>query len=243
MTITTRQRDFLGKLLDLYREANEPIHYSVIAERLGVTPFSAYDMMKLLEKKGLVRAVYRVATGSGRPGRSTIAFAPTSRAHAAMRLFGGWKADLSEWEETKERILRNLRTPGNEAFLARLLETIPDCSSPLLYCTETITALLLQLQQIRERAAEASTSRLRLPALRDLLPQGRMALGTLAGLGVGTLLSQRLERPSRENLLEYVGKYQHYLSQLSEEHIATLSDFLQEALLSIESASTPSSPP
>lgn len=51
MKITRRQEDFIRKLLDLYRESEGPIHYSELAERLGVNRFTAYDMLRLLEEK------------------------------------------------------------------------------------------------------------------------------------------------------------------------------------------------
>ncbi|HID63423.1 MAG TPA: Lrp/AsnC family transcriptional regulator, partial [Anaerolineae bacterium] len=36
MKLTGRQKMFLSRFLDLYREAEEPLHYTVVAERLGV---------------------------------------------------------------------------------------------------------------------------------------------------------------------------------------------------------------
>ncbi len=234
MTLTARQRQFLSKLLDLFLEAQEPIHYSVVAQRLGVNPFTAYDMMKLLERKGLVRAVYRLPPNHNSPGRSTIAFVPTPKAHAAMRLLGGRTASHAEWEATKQSILQNLRTRADQEFLNELLENLPERSSPLIFCTEVITALILQLQQARSRATETRIARLHVPDLRALLPNDRIGLSMLAGLSVGSLLSQRLERPSTDRLLGHVRSYQRYLSVLSEENIGNLSDFLQEVLLSIE---------
>jgi len=56
--LTPRQQAFLDKLFELYRESNGPIHYTVVAERLGVNKFSAYDMLKLLEKKGVAGSSY-----------------------------------------------------------------------------------------------------------------------------------------------------------------------------------------
>lgn len=50
MKLTGRQREFLGKFLDLYQEARQPLHYPVVAERLGVSPMTAYDMFRLLEE-------------------------------------------------------------------------------------------------------------------------------------------------------------------------------------------------
>ncbi len=52
MELTRHQEDFIHKLLDFYCELHEPFHYSQLAERLGISPFIAYDMLRLFEKKG-----------------------------------------------------------------------------------------------------------------------------------------------------------------------------------------------
>jgi len=51
MEITRRQEDFIVKIIDLYRELQGPFHYTYVAERLGINPFTAYDMLRLLAKK------------------------------------------------------------------------------------------------------------------------------------------------------------------------------------------------
>ena len=54
MKLTRRQEEFVVNLIDLNRELDGPIHYSTLAERLGVSPFTAYDMLCVLEEKGMV---------------------------------------------------------------------------------------------------------------------------------------------------------------------------------------------
>ncbi len=69
MKLTKRQDAFIKNLLDLYMEAKEPIHYTVLAERLGVSRFTAYDMLRVLEDKGFVRSEYRLSD-KAKTGRS-----------------------------------------------------------------------------------------------------------------------------------------------------------------------------
>ena len=45
MKLTRRQTTFVERLVDLYHEAQGPIHYSTLARRLGVSRFTAYDML------------------------------------------------------------------------------------------------------------------------------------------------------------------------------------------------------
>ena len=78
--LTPRQRAFLDNLLELYREGRAPVHYSELAKRLGVNRFSAYDMLKVLEKKGLASASYTLRSAAAAqpgPGRSIVVFSPT----------------------------------------------------------------------------------------------------------------------------------------------------------------------
>ena len=78
MTLTHRQRTFLHRLLDVYPDhRDEPVHYSTVAQALGVSNTTAYEMMKLLEKKGYVSSEYRLPDRHRGPGRSQVLFRPT----------------------------------------------------------------------------------------------------------------------------------------------------------------------
>lgn len=67
MKLTGRQRAFLGKFLDLYREVQAPLHYSDVAEAFGVAKNTAYGMLRVLEKRGLVHSVRAKGQGTSRP--------------------------------------------------------------------------------------------------------------------------------------------------------------------------------
>jgi DNA-binding MarR family transcriptional regulator len=60
ITLTPRQGTFLRALGELCRAEGQAVHYSSVAMRLGVSRFSAYDMLKVLEEKGYARYVYIV---------------------------------------------------------------------------------------------------------------------------------------------------------------------------------------
>ena len=120
MKLTGRQEAFIRNMLDLSRELNGPIHYSVLAERMGVSPITAYDMLRFLEEKGLVTSQYQRAAGKSRPGRSAVVFVPTRRASQPMAQMKGVPAD--DWEATKELLLENVRKrDGPDCELAREL--------------------------------------------------------------------------------------------------------------------------
>lgn len=88
MKLTRRQEEFVKKLLELKQEFDGPIHYSLLAERLGVSPFTAYDMLCLLEAKGYVTSAYQLPPDKCGPGRAERVFYPGEMAyvHAQRRL-------------------------------------------------------------------------------------------------------------------------------------------------------------
>ena len=228
MKLTPRQITFLHKLLDLYGERQGPIHYSLLAQQLGVNKFSAYDMLKLLEHKGMAASEYSLARQKPGPGRSMVLFYPTKKAFELLRSFASETSAVEEWQQIKEGILRRLQE-GKENykdFLNELLAKIPETRSPLIYCTQMTTALVLTLSDVQERVTGLTP----IKSILASASSARLQLGTLAGLSWGSSLAGRMESPLVENLLSHTRRYQTYLSSLSEESLEKLADFMGEAL-------------
>jgi hypothetical protein len=249
-SLTARQRAFLDKLLELYREHKGPVHYSAVAERLGVNRFSAYDMLRVLEEKGFASSSYALADGHSGPGRSLVVFAPTSQAVAVMLAQNGDEARLGEdWPTVRERVLsrlRRAREANPRELLNELLTRLPEASAPLTFCTEMIGALLLNMQRVRAKAGGLNPFR----ALAALRTGDAAQLETLAGLSVGVALSADDEAgeytgeageytgeadPSlAKRLLVHAHRYQTSLSRLSAEARSALVQFLEEALEALD---------
>ena len=231
MKLTGRQRDFLSKFLDLYQEAQQPIHYSAVAERLGVSPLTAYDMLRLLEERGLVASQYVLPREGGR-GRSNIVFSPTPRAIQLMAELAGDAWDREEWEAVKARILQALREGKGTDYqdlLEELLLRLPERKSPMLYATEMITAVLLSLHQLKEEKADDLFEHLRALGLPE-----EVGLHALAGLTMALTFAERANRRIASRLLSYSRKYQDHLARLSSENKRRLSEFTQEVMRIIE---------
>jgi len=235
--LTPRQHTFLDKLLELCWEHKGPVHYSDVARRLSVNRFSAYDMLKVLEKKGLVSSSYVLAAGHSGPGRSMVVFAPTPQAVTVL----GRGADNAllglgeDWQRVCERVLSRLRkargTNPREA-LNELLARLPETKAPLTFCTQMIGALLLNMQRAQARAGGLNPFR----ALAALRADDDTELETLAGLSVGATLSTDDESSSAltQRLLDQAHRYQATLSRLSGEARAALIQFLEEALEALD---------
>lgn len=240
--LTARQQAFLDKLLELYRERKGPVHYSVVAERVGVSRFSAYDMLKVLEKKGFAASSYTlrsaVAAASGShpgPGRSMVVFAPTPTATELLTDDEGDVRQGEDWHRVREHVLGKLsQARGTNAWeaLNDLLARLPETSAPLTFCTEMIGALLLNLQRVRARAGGLNPFR----ALDYFRTHDAAELETLASFSVGVALSSDNEtnQSLTRRLLNHVHHYQANLSRLSEESRTALVDFLEEALEALD---------
>ena len=228
MKLTGRQRDFLSKVLDIYREAHQPLHYSTIAKRLGISPITAYDMLRLLEERGLVASEYALPKKGAR-GRSSIVFYPTEKAAEVIAQLAGEVWEREEWETVKERILQALREGKGTDYqdlLEELLLRIPERRSPMLFLTEMITAAILVLYQLKEEVKAHAV----FENLRTLGLPGEFALTALSGLVIGLTFMERAHQRFRTLLLSYARRYQEYLAQLTVENKRLLSDFVQEVL-------------
>jgi DNA-binding PadR family transcriptional regulator len=227
MKLTGRQQAFLGDFLDLYREERDSLHYTIVAERLGIGRITAYEMLRLLEEKGLVTSEYVMPTSG--PGRSTIVFRPTERGEALMRQLAGETWDREEWETVKAHVIQSLQAgPGDdyEPLLEEILLRLSERPSPLVYTAEMVTAIILSLHQIRE---DASASRL-WEQLRALGLPEEVGLNALAGVAVGLSLVERANRRLTRKLLSYTRQYQETLAGLNAESRQRLSEFTAEVM-------------
>ncbi len=231
MRMTERQRAFLEQFWELYREVKAPLHYSAVADKLKVSKISAYDMLRLLKRKGMVASQYLLPKKRAGPGRSMIVFYPTKRAAALLSPRLTEEPEWKEWEQLKDSILRAVKKGRGEyeQILDELLSRIPDRKSPLLYSTEMITAIVLQMCQLKEEA------RVRLLTdARRLMSTGESGLSALAGLPVGLTFVEEANRSFTNKLLSCVERYQEYLTKLSAESKKALSDFFLEVVRAVE---------
>ncbi len=228
MKLTGRQKDFLDQFLDLYRESNHPLHYAALADSLGVSKPTAYDMLRVLEERGLVVSEYVLPEGGG-PGRSSIVFRPTDEAARVMTQASGERWDREEWEQARGNILQSLREvkgPDYQNLLDEILSRIPERKSPMLYVTEMITAAILNLNQIKEEAEAKGLFK----NLRSLGFPGELGLNALAGLNLGLTMVEKANRRVTTLLVSYTQRYQDHLARLSAENKKRVSEFAQEVM-------------
>jgi DNA-binding MarR family transcriptional regulator len=234
MELTFRQKVFLSKLLDLYREIQEPFHYSLIAKRLGLSGSTAYDMLRLLEQKGMVGSEYATPKVTSGPGRSSILFFPTAEAIELFSRLAGESQEQEEWEEIKTHILQSLRQGKASEYqdlLRELLTRIPEAGSPLVRCAEVITALLLSLREARHKLGWQNPVSMLLGA-----PVTKLGMSILAGLVLGLSLVDRRVQRLLGDFQKYTDKYEASLQELNPESLIALHQFSQDVLRILKTA-------
>jgi energy-coupling factor transport system substrate-specific component len=232
MGMTERQKAFLEQFWELYREARAPVHYSVVAEKLRISNISAYDMLRLLKRKGMVASQYLLPKKQRGPGRSTVVFYPTQRAKALFRrASAAEEGERREWEDLREKILNGLRRRKGEydEMLDEIVSRIPDRHSPMLHSTEVMTAIVLQVCELGGEARERF-----LVEVGKLMAAGESGLSALAGLPLGLMLADGADRGLAGRLLSHVERYQEDLSRLSAESKKALSEFFLEIVKTVE---------
>lgn len=233
ITLTRRQRTFLEKLKELHRRSRKPVHYATVAQELGVSRFSAYDMLQVLESKGLAGREYVRHEARMGPGRSRVVFYPTERLGSTAELPSKGINLGEEWQQLRRAILKRLREgkqSNSRQILSDILPSLPG-KSPLEYCAEMIEALLLNLQAGMERAMQARL----IQALHSLGESGEMGLGALAGLSLGKSLRSQDNASLTESVLSKLRAFQEYLSGLSEESKGALVGLMQDAVIALDS--------
>ncbi len=226
--LTHRQRAFLRRFLDLYREAREPLHYTEVARRLGVGPVTAYEMLRLLEERGLAQAEYRRPAGRRGPGRAAVFFRPTAAAEGVLRQLSGGELTTEDWTQVEERILARLEAAlpeEYEALLEELLARVPEEPAPLVYLAEVTAGILLALEEVLRGAQEDPEL---VERLRTLGIPEELGLRALAGLSTGLALTGRLNRRIASRLLVHARRYRQALARLARGDEERLSRFVRE---------------
>jgi hypothetical protein len=152
MKITRRQEEFIKQLIDLNHEFNGPIHYSVLADRLGVSPYTAYDMLCLLEDKGMVTSEYQLSAEKNGPGRAERLFypveSPQEREDRLVEQMGG---EAVPKEDLKLFVIEKIRKGElyDKDLAEELLALVPfDEQEEMSYCTEVMKIASHRAQQI-----------------------------------------------------------------------------------------------
>ena len=232
MGLTFRQKSFLSRLLDLYREACQPLHYTEVAQSLGLGKSSAYDMLRLLEQRGLVTSEYVLPKESPSPGRSHVRFWPTAKAEETLsQSVAEIEVDGEEWEQLRAWMLGRLqggKGAGHEGVLGEVMNMIPKAQSPLAVCAQIITVLLLSLKEAKYSLGPQS------PLARVLQsPATKLGMSLAAGLAAGMVQMDVASRRTFDRLHDHMKRYEMSLEALNAEKLEALRRYTQEVVMAL----------
>ena len=235
MKLTRRQEEFIKKMLELSEEFEGPIHYSVLAERLGVSPFTAYDMLRLLEEKKLVRSEYHLASDKSGPGRAERVFYPTETAKVRDERMAILRSAVSLSGEELTRFLLDKSRRGEfweeelaEEFIARIP---PDGNDEIRFCMEIMTVVAIRLRQIPSKGVL-------IPFLPEIFVDGdtdpRANLNLMAGFAFGLLAQDDAsDQEWIKILFDQLGQFIDIVIQLGKKDSHQLLDYVESVFTSL----------
>jgi DNA-binding MarR family transcriptional regulator len=234
MKLTRRQESFIRKLLDLYHEAEGPIHYSDLAEHIGVSKITAYDMLRTLEKKGYITSHYQLEDEKTGPGRSKVVFSPSELAHSMLTQMAGPLED-ADWEKVKERVIAHL-SPGvvPDAELRRELfdRILEEENENIRYCLEVMTILAFRMKETEQYHFFMET-------LPQILPgyeaSNRSSLIMIGGFTLGLLADESAkDQVWGQELIDHVKQVQRLVVEMDDESCLHLAVSLKEVFSTLE---------
>jgi DNA-binding Lrp family transcriptional regulator len=217
LTLTERRREFLTAIQENYAATGEPLHYEDIARLLGVSKWTAYDMVRELAKLGLVSIEYTTNQSERQVGRSRLAIRPA-----------GVFSSITSLPEESTRVLEMIQAcePGAAKEHFRLfLEKATAADSKERFCLYLVAALVLLSNRLFRSGGLLGT-------LKSLLAFSSTELGLVAAVGMAVALIIRggLNPELVKALQESVACFHDYIGEITEEERLKISGFWQKAL-------------
>ncbi len=202
--LTNRQIECLELLTNIYNSKNEPIHYTELAPLLKVSKWSTYDMLKTLERKRLVKPVYKELNECkpGKKGRRAVFFIPQEKSFIEEYL-----------NQTKKDGSEKKRFPLNFNF--KNLSKI----SPELYCISFLTAIGMTCLQNFQGI---------IPLLQNYITtfssDPKSALLFIAYASVGAIIGNLKTPEAKKRVENNLNQYKSCIENMSEESLKKIFD-------------------
>ncbi len=227
MALTQRQMEFLKKIVEIYRSTNLPMHYATIGKELGVSKWTAYDIMKRLEREGFLASEYALNPESKNVGRSIIVFYPTEKGLQRVEM-SHRDSDMSSHHDdlhgVKERLMEYFEKKKTDPKKTKndLLDEITQVDVPVVFGAYTIALLISTLYS--ETMIDPTFTRTLIRS--GLAPE--LALSFFAGMSLGAL--KNVKELLGDTLVPYVVRFQDYISHYDKQEKEFLLGFLNEVL-------------
>lgn len=224
MAMSKRRVQFLNQLVELYQKKGIPIHYEALAKAVGVSKWTAYDMLKEIEKSGYVTRSYEV--NAKETGRSQVVFTPTDKATDLFTQQRSNALENEKWEESAQsirKLIHDLKHVNIQDLLQKMLDEIPNRRSNLEFCGYILGILMVYLKKVGGKTESV------IQLLISKASSHHASLLMFVGTVLGTVILTMSDEISRE-ITDLVGEYVEMIGNLSSGEQKLLSDFIKEAL-------------
>lgn len=209
--------------MELYESSNLPVHYETLAKAIGVSKWTAYDMLKQLEKLNLLKKEYIV--NKSETGRSQIVYFPSDEAYDIFKKTSEEILTDAEWEQVKielMELLRDLNQKDPKIVSQRILDNISKTNNKVVLCANVISLLMTHVKLSNE------TKIPNIMHLIDLVNEDHIKLTLFTGIIVGMFLTE-LNNLGVE-VMGLVSEHINIFGRLSLEDQNKVALFLKEIL-------------
>ncbi|TCP59199.1 heat-inducible transcription repressor HrcA [Tumebacillus sp. BK434] len=222
--LTKRRLEFLEHLVRLFQVEQEPVHYAAVADSVGVSKWTAYDVLKELEKAGFLARSYSV--NENETGRSVVLYSPTQAAFELFRPVRRSLSALADWNTVREQVShiaqalekRSVREAQN-----RILQASPGVEQNLEFCVWMLGGLIHYMSRMDDRMKRVVievSSGIKQPEV--LLA---MFVGTVSGVVIRSV-GRELD-PKMSGLVQ---QFHHSLPDLNQEEVQVMAEFLRQKM-------------
>jgi len=241
MEITSRQKEFLVVLIELYQQKGSPIHYCEVAQKLGVSKWTSYDMLQLLHKEGFLNVEYIIPKSDQyklcKLGRSIITFYPTKKGYDIFPLpKQKISSNIIEFNRLKKEITQKFDEFKGKLNIRELLKEALQSKSPFIFCACVLLILILLVKKITEGIAEIKLISQIMPPTTTTTTYTELALIVFAGMCLGVLAKYINKVPTTfgnnnlDEYADYIQTYNQYISQMDKKEQRSLLNFLKDTL-------------
>ncbi|MFK9095274.1 Lrp/AsnC family transcriptional regulator [Bacillus salipaludis] len=222
ISLTKRRREFLDQIWQQYQTTNLPVHYSDVAKAIGVSKWTAYDVLKTLESQGLLKRSY--AVNENETGRSVVVFSPTE---IADHLFKKERREISnreEWEGILNKVSDIMENQQNLPLIDAInyiLELMKHVEVKLEFCAYFLCVLILYLNSLGDSTKDLTVNMV------NASEESKVQLTVFVGAVVGMIIQSVGEELSPE-MISLVQQFFDNVNQLNTAELELLIEFIKQ---------------
>ena len=220
MGLTERRKQFLEHIVHLYEETNLPVHYSTVAEAIGVSKWTAYDVLKELESHGYLERTYSV--NPHETGRSVVVFLPTKNCEGLFQRSENGVTTAQEWERIKEKAFTLLEeTESLRQGVDQCLQRMAKVELRVEFCVYFLGVLILYLNSLGPVVRRLSLNVITVS--QNAVLQLTIFVGTVVGMIIQTVGDEL-----SPEMAGFITQFLAAIEKLTPDELEMLIEFLSE---------------